>query len=59
MPLPERAERLKLRDAEGLRRLLEEGSVQPPPPDAIRIDTAKLAPADAALLIAAHAGALF
>lgn len=59
MPLPERAERLKLRDAGGLRRLLEEGGIQPPPPDAVHIDTVKLTPADAALLIASHAGALF
>ncbi|GAA5513353.1 hypothetical protein Dcar01_02086 [Deinococcus carri] len=59
MTLPERAERLKLRDPEQLRTLLRESGNLPPPPDAIRIDTSALAPADAALLIAAHAGALF
>ncbi|GMA16786.1 hypothetical protein E5F05_16655 [Deinococcus metallilatus] len=59
MTLPERAERLKLRDPEQLRELLEKAGNLPPPPDAIRIDTSTLAPADAALLIAAHAGALF
>ncbi|MEF2278884.1 AAA family ATPase [Deinococcus sp. YIM 134068] len=59
MTLPERAERLKLRDPEGLRTLLREMGNLPPPRDAIRIDTTNLASADAALLIASHAGALF
>ncbi|BDP41142.1 hypothetical protein DAETH_11110 [Deinococcus aetherius] len=59
LPLPERAERLKLRDPEQLQTLLREAGTLPPPPDAILVDTAALAPADAALLIASHAGALF
>ena len=59
MILPERAERLKLRDPEGLRTLLQQAGTLPPPPDAIRLDTAALAPADAALLIASYGGALF
>ncbi|WP_102127522.1 AAA family ATPase [Deinococcus planocerae] len=59
MLLPERAERLKLRDPEWLRTLLRDAGILPPPSDAILIDTAALAPADAALLIASHAGALF
>jgi adenylylsulfate kinase-like enzyme len=59
MLLPERAERLKLRDPAGLRELMANAGNLPPPPDAIRLDTAALVPADAALLIASHAGALF
>lgn len=59
MPLPERQERLKLRDPNKLRALLHEKGNLPPPPYAMQIDTATLSPADAALLIAAHAGALF
>lgn len=58
--LPERSTgRLKLRNPEQLRALLRDAGILPPPPDAIRIDTTELAPADAALLIASHAGALF
>lgn len=59
LTLPERAERLKLSDPAQLQTLLAEVGVLAPPTDAIRIDTANLAPADAALLIAAHAGVLF
>lgn len=59
MPLPERAERLKLRDPAKLRELLATVGTLPPPPDAIQIDTSQVSPSDAALLIASHAGALF
>ncbi|MPY65993.1 AAA family ATPase [Deinococcus sp. SDU3-2] len=58
--LPERSVgRLKLRDPEGVRRIVEENGLLAPPPGAIVLDTAQLTPANAALLIAAHAGALF
>lgn len=59
MTLPERHERAKMRDPLALRETLAASGLLPPPPDAIRIDTAALAPADAALLTASHAGALF
>lgn len=59
LPLPERRERAKMRDPEQLHVLLRESGILPPPSDAIRLDTTDLAPADAALLIASHAGALF
>lgn len=59
MTLPERRERAKLRDPIALRENLAALGTLPPPPGAIVLDTARLAPADAALLIAAHAGALF
>ncbi|PNY80097.1 hypothetical protein [Deinococcus koreensis] len=59
MTLPERRQRAKLRDSAILRRTLGESGRLPPPPDAIRIDTSALGPADAARLIASHAGALF
>lgn len=59
MLLPERAERLKLRDPVQLRELMQRAGNLPPPPDAIRIDTSHVSPSDAALLIASHAGALF
>ncbi|MDL2343199.1 hypothetical protein QOL99_03445 [Deinococcus sp. MIMF12] len=58
MTLPERSGRAKMCDPERLRKVLGESGVLPPPPGAIVLDTARLAPADAALLIAAHAGAL-
>nr|WP_256487941.1 hypothetical protein [Deinococcus sp. HSC-46F16] len=59
MALPERRERAKLRDPVALRENLAALGSLPPPPGAIVLDTAQLTPADAALLIAAHAGALF
>lgn len=59
MGLPERLERLKLRDPAKLRELMDGAGNLPPPPDAIVIDTSILGPADAARLIASHAGALF
>lgn len=58
MTLPERRERAKLRDPVALREHLAVMGILPPVPGAIVLDTAHLAPADAALLIAAHAGAL-
>lgn len=58
MLLPERAERLKLRDPQELRRLLREAGTLPPPPDALLLDTAALLPEEAARRIAVHAGAL-
>lgn len=58
-PLPERQERLKLRDPVQLRAMLETFGSLPPPPDAIQIDTYQVSPSDAALLIASHAGVLF
>ncbi|MFK7604171.1 hypothetical protein ACI3L1_18405 [Deinococcus sp. SM5_A1] len=48
-----------MRDPAILRAMLDTSGVLPPPPDAIRIDTSALPPADAALLIAEHSGALF
>lgn len=57
--LPERQARAKLRDPDALRDLLRERGVLPPPPDAMVVDTTRLSPADAALLIAMHTGALF
>lgn len=59
LPLPERLERAKLRDPVILRATLEASGTLPAPPDALQIETTALAPADAALLIAAHGGALF
>lgn len=59
MTLPERRQRAKMRDPDRLRDLLSERGVMPAPPYAMHIDTASLSPADAALLIAAHAGTLF
>lgn len=59
MTLPGRSERAKMRDPERLRKVLRESGVMPPPLGAMVLDTAQLAPTDAALLIAAHAGALF
>lgn len=59
MTLPERRARAKMRDPLALRETLAASGLLPPPPDAICIDTAALTPADAALLIASHAGALF
>ena len=59
MTLPERQERAKMRDPAALRETLATLGLLSPPPSAIRIDTSALAPADAALLIASHAGALF
>ena len=46
--LPERGERLKLRDPAGLRDLLERAGTLPPPPDALVLNTATLEPAEAA-----------
>lgn len=59
MTLPERRERAKLRDPVALREHLAVLGILPSPPGAIVLDAARLAPADAALLIASHAGALF
>ncbi|MFC5848977.1 hypothetical protein [Deinococcus petrolearius] len=59
MDRPERRERLKLRDPAALRRLLDEMGQQPAPAGALHLNTAELSPADAALLIASHSGALF
>lgn len=59
MTLPERQERAKMRDPAALRETLATLGTLPPPPGAIRVDTSALSPADAALLIASHAGALF
>lgn len=59
LALPERLERAKMRDPAILRATLETSGLLSPPPDAIRIDTPALAPADAARLIAEHSGALF
>lgn len=56
---PERRERLKLRDPAALSALLDRKGTLPAPAGALQVDTARLSPADAALLIAAHAGALF
>lgn len=44
--------------ASGKRTPHEEVRQQPPPADALRIDTARLSSRDAARLIAAHSGAL-
>ncbi|WP_291426996.1 hypothetical protein [Deinococcus sp.] len=51
MTLPDRQERAKMRDPQKLWLELAEKGVLAPPPDAIRLNTAVLAPADAALLI--------
>jgi len=59
MTLPERRERAKMRDPQALREALATSGTLAAPPGALRLDTARLAPADAALLIASHAGALF
>lgn len=59
MLLPERMERLKLRDPAVLRDLMANAGNLPAPPDAIRLDTSRIGPHDAALVIAQHAGALF
>ncbi|OLV18019.1 hypothetical protein [Deinococcus marmoris] len=59
LSLPERLERAKLRDPAILRETLRTSGMLSAPPDAIRIDTLALAPADAARLIAEHSGALF
>lgn len=48
-----------MRDPQQLQRMLNEYGPLPPPPDAVRLNTAELGPVDAALLIASHAGALF
>ncbi|WP_221088327.1 AAA family ATPase [Deinococcus aquaedulcis] len=55
MGRPERTERLKLRDPGLLRALLERGGTLPPPPDALVLNTAELAPDEAAEQIAAFA----
>ena len=55
MLLPERAERLKLRDPLQLRELLEKAGTLPPPPDALVLDTSSLEPAEAAQRIAEFA----
>lgn len=57
MLLPERAERLKLRDPAGLRELMANAGNLPPPPDALVLDTSELLPAEAARRIAAFAEA--
>ncbi|CAM4370599.1 hypothetical protein [Deinococcus marmoris] len=59
LSLPERLERAKLRDPAILRTSLATSGILSLPPDAIRIDTSALAPADAALLIVEHSGTLF
>ncbi|MBB5235337.1 AAA family ATPase [Deinococcus budaensis] len=59
MTLPERRERAKMRDPQALREVLATSGTLAPPPGALRLDTAQLTPADTALLIASHAGALF
>ena len=56
MTLPERAERLKLRDPAALRDLMDKAGNLPPPPDALVLDTSTLEPAVAARRIAAFAG---
>ncbi|PTA69041.1 hypothetical protein [Deinococcus arcticus] len=48
MGRPERTERLKLRDPELLRALLERGGTLAPPPDALVLNTAELHPDEAA-----------
>lgn len=58
MGLPERLERRKLNNPVILRELLGTSGMLPAPPDALQIDTSLLAPAEAARLIATHAGAL-
>ena len=59
MTLPERQQRAKMRDPARLRELLAERGTMPPPAAAMRVNTSALSPADTALLIATHAGALF
>lgn len=56
MLLPERRERLKLRDPAVLRGLMEMAGTLPAPPDALCIDTSQVNPHEAARLIAGHAG---
>jgi cytidylate kinase len=57
MLLPERAERLKLRDPAALRDLMVNAGNLPPPPDALVLDTSELLPAEAARRIATFAQA--
>lgn len=52
MLLPERVERLKLRDPVQLRELMEQAGNLPPPPDALVLDTSTLQPSEAARQIA-------
>lgn len=55
--LPERSVgRLKLRDPEGLRMLLRDAGILPPPPDALILNTSAMKPEEAARRIAAFAG---
>ena len=56
MGLPERAERLKLRDPAQLRELLARAGTLPPPADALVLDTSRLGPLEAARRIVAFAG---
>ncbi|AKH16214.1 MULTISPECIES: hypothetical protein [Deinococcus] len=58
MGLPERAERLKLRDPAQLRELLARAGTLPPPADALVLDTSHLEPFEAARRIVAFAGAV-
>ena len=53
MSLPERAERLKLRDPVQLRELMQKAGELPPPPDALVLDTSVLQPSEAAHQITA------
>ncbi|AZI43918.1 hypothetical protein EHF33_10480 [Deinococcus psychrotolerans] len=48
MLLPERAERLKLRDPAQLRELMEKAGTLPSPPDALLLDTSAFQPAESA-----------
>lgn len=57
MLLPERGERLKLRDPVQLRDLMANAGNLPPPPDALVLDTSVLPPEAAARRIAAFVGA--
>jgi len=56
--LPERAERLNLRDPVHLRELMAQAGNLPPLPDALVLDSSTLEPEEAARRIAAHAGLL-
>ncbi|GGR86394.1 AAA family ATPase [Deinococcus sedimenti] len=58
MGLPERRERLKLRDPAQLRELLDRAGTLPPPADALVLDTSHLDPLEAARRIVAFAGAV-
>ncbi|GGN34280.1 hypothetical protein GCM10010842_12750 [Deinococcus daejeonensis] len=58
MGLPERHERLKLRDPAQLRDLLDRAGTLPAPPDALVLDTSHLEPLEAARRIVAFAAGI-